>query len=106
MLFFKLSKFSQEWADQLASVDKASHRPKNVYGENIFIIKSSAPVTELGIRAVDSWYDEIKYFNFQGTNDEMTASTKSRNFCTIFHYDFLCLLRSSQSIFKLKATYL
>lgn len=34
---------------------------------------------ELGTRAVDGWYSEIKYFNFKGTNNDMAASTNARN---------------------------
>lgn len=72
-----MNKISQDWADRLAKDDKASHRPNNAYGENIFMIFSSEKVTDLGIKAVDSWYSEIEFFNFQGTNEDMIASTKA-----------------------------
>lgn len=32
-----------------------------------------------GVDAVNSWYNEIKYFNFQGTEEEMIASKKACN---------------------------
>lgn len=83
----KLNKFSQNWADELAKTDKASHRPNNAYGENIYTIKSTEQVTELGVKAVDSWYSEIKFFNFQGSNDDMAASTKAFHFTQLIWKD-------------------
>lgn len=77
---FQLNEFSQNWANELAKIDKASHRPNNSYGENIFIMKSTEQVIELGVKAVDSWYSEIKFFDLQGTNDAMAASTKACNY--------------------------
>jgi len=79
-----LNKLSQNWANELAKTDKASHRSNNTYGENIYTIKSTEQVTELGVKAVDNWYSEIKYFDFQGTNDDMAASTKACNFKLFF----------------------
>jgi len=83
----KLNEISQEWADNLAKKDKASHRPNNSYGENIYIIMSTEKVMDLGKKAVDSWYSENKYFNFQGTNKDMAASTKAFHFTQVIWSD-------------------
>uniref|UniRef100_A0A2S2NHY7 Golgi-associated plant pathogenesis-related protein 1 n=1 Tax=Schizaphis graminum TaxID=13262 RepID=A0A2S2NHY7_SCHGA len=83
----KLNEISQNWADELAKTDKWAHRPKNAYGENIYTIWSTEEVTELGIKAVDSWYSEIKYFDFQGTNDEMAASSNAFHFTQLIWKD-------------------
>lgn len=74
-----MNKISQDWADQLAKTDKAEHRPNNDYGENIFIIMSNEKVSQLGNRAVDNWYSEIQYFDFQKTEEVMSDSTKACN---------------------------
>lgn len=74
-----MTELSQDWADNLAKVDVASHRPNNDYGENIYMIWSTEKVPDLGSKSVDSWYSEIELFNFQGTNEEMAASTNARN---------------------------
>lgn len=94
-----MNKFSQNWADELAKTDKASHRPNNAYGENIYTIKSTEQVIELGVKAVDSWYSEIKFFNFQGSNDDMAASTKACNFKIIFFNYCLFLLYFHKTLF-------
>lgn len=78
-LYYKISKISQNWADELAKTDKAAHNPNSGYGENIFIMLSKEKITQLGVKAVDSWYSEAKYFDSQGTDDEMSASTKACN---------------------------
>lgn len=69
----------QDWADKMVKKNKASHRPNNEYGENIYIIQSSNKVTDLGVKAVDNWYSEIQFFNFQGTDMEMDNSTEACN---------------------------
>lgn len=86
--FLKLSDVSQDWADQLAKKDIVTHRPNNVYGENIYVIMSLEKVIDLGIKAVDSWYSEIQYFDLQGTNKDMAASIKA---CNLFKIMLLFL---------------
>ncbi|XP_060866910.1 Golgi-associated plant pathogenesis-related protein 1-like isoform X1 [Metopolophium dirhodum] len=83
----KLNDISQNWADELAKRDVASHRPNNAYGENIYTIKSTEQVTELGTKAVNSWYNEIKFFDFQGSNNDMAACTKSFHFTQLIWKD-------------------
>lgn len=98
-MFLKLNKISQDWADELAKNDIASHRPNNVYGENIYKIRSTQKITELGVRAVDSWYNEIKFFNFQGTNKDMAASTKA---CK---YDIILVINYIEDISRTEYAY-
>jgi hypothetical protein len=72
--------------------NKASHRFNNEYGENIYTILSilsTNKVTELGVKAVDSWYSEIEFFDFQGTNTEMDASTKA---CNLFEISLVIIM--------------
>uniref|UniRef100_A0A224XG48 Putative CAP peptide n=1 Tax=Megacormus gertschi TaxID=1843536 RepID=A0A224XG48_9SCOR len=61
----KLCEYAQEWADQLASKDIFQHRPKNKYGENIYMEWSSNAGGKVsGEKSVDSWYSEIKVHKF------------------------------------------
>ncbi|XP_025204884.1 Golgi-associated plant pathogenesis-related protein 1-like [Melanaphis sacchari] len=83
----KLNEISQNWADELAKTDIASHRPNNAYGENIYYIQSTDKVTELGVKAVNSWYNEIKFFDFQGSEDDMAASKKAFHFTQVVWKD-------------------
>lgn len=73
----------QDWADKMVKQNKAFHRPNNEYGENIYTILSTNKVTELGVKAVDMWYSEIEFFDFEGTNTEMDNFTKA---CNFFNY--------------------
>jgi uncharacterized protein YkwD len=56
-----LCQVAQAWANQLAEQDKMAHS-NNGYGENVFW--TSTPTTT-GTLPVDSWYAEIKDFNFK-----------------------------------------
>lgn len=47
------------------------------------MIMSSEKVMDLGVKAVDNWYQEIKFFDFQETNKDMTASI---NACNLFYF--------------------
>lgn len=89
-LIFKLNDVGQEWADELAKSDKAFHRPDNAYGENIYMIKSTEKVTDLGTKAVDKWYEEIKFFDSHGTNEKMAASAKA---CKVSFFFYLFNLK-------------
>ncbi|XP_025411814.1 protein PRY1-like isoform X2 [Sipha flava] len=83
IILLRLNAICQDWADKMVKQNKASHRFNNEYGENIYTILSilsTNKVTELGVKAVDSWYSEIEFFDFQGTNTEMDASTKAFHF--------------------------
>lgn len=88
-LLFKLNEISQDWANKLAKTDNASHRPNNEYGENIYIIMSKHEVTEVGVKAVDYWYSEVKYFNFQQTEREMSASKNACNVSILNNFNYI-----------------
>lgn len=61
----KLCKYSQEWAEHLAKVKNTCHRPKSIYGENIFFFWSSNPRERVkGNDPVDNWYKEIEKHTF------------------------------------------
>lgn len=56
-----VAKVAQDWADKIARSDQMKHRQPNKYGENIFWM-SGGQVT--GEMVTDSWYNEIKDYNF------------------------------------------
>ncbi|KAG7270410.1 hypothetical protein CRUP_009131 [Coryphaenoides rupestris] len=58
-----LSKAAQQWADHLLALDKLEHS-QGSYGENLFFSFSSAGIHLTGKEAVDSWYGEIKDYDF------------------------------------------
>ncbi|XP_050444346.1 Golgi-associated plant pathogenesis-related protein 1-like [Adelges cooleyi] len=79
----KLNAISQEWANHLAKEDKCYHRPNSSYGENIFCYfnsEGSDTLQDLSQTAVDSWYDEIKYFKFDWKEKDMGDANKSHHF--------------------------
>lgn len=82
-LFFKLNAISEDWANELAEKNQFFHRPNNKYGENLYYIQSTTEVTEVGVSAVDSWYSEIEFFDFQGTSAEMDSATRACNLIKI-----------------------
>lgn len=59
-----LCKFAEEWAKNLANRGSMQHRSNNSYGENIFYKWGSGQITVNGNEPVDSWYNEIKDYNF------------------------------------------
>ncbi|XP_055536908.1 Golgi-associated plant pathogenesis-related protein 1-like [Wyeomyia smithii] len=61
-----MSQYAQEWANNLASRNTMQHRSNNRYGENLYASFGKAEIT--GEEAVQSWYDEIKYYRFGQSN--------------------------------------
>ncbi|KAM9857794.1 Golgi-associated plant pathogenesis-related protein 1-like isoform 1-T2 [Aulostomus maculatus] len=59
----ELSAAAQEWANYLLSKAVLEHS-KTSDGENIFNMWSSAPLKLTGKEAVDSWYSEIKDYDW------------------------------------------
>lgn len=55
---------------------------------------------DLGKKAVDSWYSENKYFNFQGTNKDMAASTKACNYLNILILDIHILVNQLKCLIQ------
>lgn len=51
------------------------HRPNNKYGENIYI---RSDLNNLGEKAVNGWYNEIKDFNPDHDEDELIRNTITR----------------------------
>lgn len=58
-----LCRSAQQWAEHLLSIKTLKHSKKN-YGENLYYAWSSANKKLTGHEAVDSWYSEIKDYNF------------------------------------------
>ncbi|XP_035247704.1 Golgi-associated plant pathogenesis-related protein 1-like [Anguilla anguilla] len=65
-----LCKSAQSWADHLLSVKKMEHSETDE-GENIYYAWSSAPKKLTGKEAVDSWYSEIKDYDFSKPGPSM-----------------------------------
>ncbi|XP_070539194.1 Golgi-associated plant pathogenesis-related protein 1-like [Ptychodera flava] len=60
-----LNKVAQDWAEQMAKSDRFGHRPNNQNGENIYYAMNSRGLgTVTGEGVVQSWYDEVKKYNF------------------------------------------
>uniref|UniRef100_A0A3B4D3X2 SCP domain-containing protein n=1 Tax=Pygocentrus nattereri TaxID=42514 RepID=A0A3B4D3X2_PYGNA len=59
-----LCRSAQAWAENLLSIKTLKHS-KADYGENLYYTWSSVPKTLTGREAVDSWYSEIKDYNFK-----------------------------------------
>ncbi|XP_060768197.1 GLI pathogenesis-related 2 [Neoarius graeffei] len=58
-----LNSSAQVWANHLLSVRTLKHSSTNL-GENLYYKYSSPPKKVTGRIAVDSWYNEIKNYNF------------------------------------------
>ncbi|XP_023696397.1 Golgi-associated plant pathogenesis-related protein 1 [Paramormyrops kingsleyae] len=59
----KLCSSAQKWADHLLTTKNLQHSNTN-YGENLYYSWSSAQKELSGNEAVDTWYNEIKDYNF------------------------------------------
>lgn len=59
-----LCNFAQEWANNLAARGTMQHRSNNSYGENIYSMWGTGNISVSGSDPVDSWYSEIKDYNF------------------------------------------
>ncbi|XP_077570601.1 Golgi-associated plant pathogenesis-related protein 1-like [Stigmatopora nigra] len=60
----ELNATAQKWADHLLALGALKHSDSKD-GENIFHKWSSAPVKLTGKEAVDSWYSEVKQYNWK-----------------------------------------
>ncbi|CAK6959670.1 uncharacterized protein LOC128364991 [Scomber scombrus] len=58
-----LNAAAQKWADHLLSISSMGHSDTKD-GENVYNMWSSAPLNLTGKEAVDSWYSEIKDYNW------------------------------------------
>ncbi|XP_067312477.1 Golgi-associated plant pathogenesis-related protein 1 [Pseudorasbora parva] len=54
---------AQEWADHMLSTNTLGHSDTD-NGENVYCSSSSSEIKLTGKEAVDSWYSEIKDYNF------------------------------------------
>ena len=71
---FQLCSYAKDWATKLAKADSFEHRQNQDFGENLFCCWSSDPKAKCpGKKPVDSWYSEIKKYNF-GSEPTSTAS--------------------------------
>ncbi|XP_033476505.1 Golgi-associated plant pathogenesis-related protein 1-like [Epinephelus lanceolatus] len=60
----ELNSSAQKWADHLLAIGSLQHSGSMEYGENIYLKRGTATMTVLGREAVDSWYNEIKNYNW------------------------------------------
>lgn len=61
-----ISRYAQEWANNLAARNTMQHRTSGKYGENLYACFGKVDVT--GEEAVRSWYNEIKDYRFGQSN--------------------------------------
>ncbi|XP_073321443.1 uncharacterized protein [Pagrus major] len=59
----ELTASAQKWADHLLAINTLEHS-KTKDGENVFTMYSSETITLTGKEAVESWYSEIKDYNW------------------------------------------
>lgn len=59
----ELCEEAQSWAEHLLQKNTLMHSDTSD-GENIYCSSSSAPIKLTGREAVDSWYSEVKYYNW------------------------------------------
>ena len=65
IFIFQLCSYAKDWAAKLAKTDSFEHRQNQELGENLFCSWSSnAKAKCLGNKPVDSWYSEIKKYEF------------------------------------------
>uniref|UniRef100_A0A182JRC4 SCP domain-containing protein n=1 Tax=Anopheles christyi TaxID=43041 RepID=A0A182JRC4_9DIPT len=61
-----MCQYAQQWANHLVSRNVLQHRTNNKYGENLYASYGRSQIS--GCDAVDSWYNEIKYYRFGAAN--------------------------------------
>ncbi|XP_022075746.2 Golgi-associated plant pathogenesis-related protein 1-like isoform X2 [Acanthochromis polyacanthus] len=59
----ELNAAAQKWAEYLVTKGDLDHS-KTEDGENVFFMSSSKPIKATGKEAVDSWYSEIKDYDW------------------------------------------
>ena len=76
--FFQLSSYAEEWAQKLAREDTFEHRTNQELGENLYCSWSSNPKAKCpGDKPVDSWYSEIKKYNFGAEPTNLSSGESS-----------------------------
>lgn len=67
-----ISNYAQEWANKLARENSFNHRTERKDGENLWCIMSSNPNVKISPEdAVNSWYNEIKYYRYDNNPNIM-----------------------------------
>jgi len=65
-----LTNLAQNWADNISRRNIMQHRENNKYGENIY---SDSDSIDLGVKAVDAWYNEMKYFQLDDNENDISG---------------------------------
>ena len=66
-----LTNKAELWATKLANQDKEKIDVNSKYGQNIF---SSKVTTNLASRSVQSWYNEIRFYDFHSSKGSLKSS--------------------------------
>lgn len=61
---------AQNWAEYIASQSIMQHSQNHEYGENIYMRSESA---DLGIKAVNAWYNEMQFFHPSDNENTVVA---------------------------------
>lgn len=72
-----MNNYAQDWANRLAMTGNFHHRKDNIYGENLYASSSSK---DLGKKAVDSWYNEIIYYDANANENQLFANKAIRKY--------------------------
>jgi hypothetical protein len=73
-----ISNFSQSYSNELLKTNTFKHSNNKLYGENLYKSFSSVskPLTNAELlnqvkKAIDSWYNEVKFYNFETAELDM-----------------------------------
>ena len=60
----EIEKVAQTYSEHLAEIGNMQHSQNEKYGENLYYCMSSAGICVTGQKASQSWYNEVKQYNF------------------------------------------
>ncbi len=75
-----ISRWAQEWADQMAKSGKFEHRSPNKYGENLYYAWDPAGASPSGAEVADAWYNQVREYMYYGREPDMSTFSKCGNF--------------------------
>ncbi|MFH8617366.1 CAP family protein [Streptomyces sp. NPDC017979] len=78
-----VSRWAQDRADHLASIDALAQRKDNKYGENAYYAWNSTGATPSGADVVDGWYGQIDAYVYFGREPDMNTFSRWGQFTQV-----------------------
>ncbi|MEU5977570.1 CAP family protein [Streptomyces sp. NPDC047315] len=78
-----ITRWAQEWADHLASIDDFEQRNNNKYGENAYYAWDSTGATPSGADVVEGWYGQINEYVYFGREPDMNTFSRWGQFTQV-----------------------